>query len=41
MTKLLGIISADLDVIYQLLIRNSVFAGYWKKWEHNGAVHQL
>jgi hypothetical protein len=40
--KLLGIISVDFDVIYQILIRYSAFVRFWrKKWECNGTVHQV
>jgi len=37
--KLLGIISSDFNVIYQLLIRYSVFISYCRKsesmWQYN------
>jgi hypothetical protein len=40
--KLLGITSADFDVVNQLLIRFSSFIRYWrKKWEYNGIVLPL
>jgi hypothetical protein len=40
--KLLWIISVDLNVTDQLLIRSFAFIRYWrKKWEYNETVHQL
>jgi hypothetical protein len=39
--EIIGIINVHFDVIYQLLIRNSVFVRYWRKWKYNVTVHQL
>jgi hypothetical protein len=43
--KLLGVISVDLDVIDQLLIRYSAFVRYWRemalKWENTAVIYKL
>jgi hypothetical protein len=40
-TKLLGIISVDVDVTDQLLIRYSVFVRHWRKNGSTRTVFQL
>jgi hypothetical protein len=40
--KLQGIITVDINITNQLLMRLSAFVRYWrKKWEYNETVHQL